>query len=450
MSGAPAHERIICRPCGAATLLLLPDPGLPMVRFLLAQAGGSVHDPVGQSGRLDLTFELLLRGTGTDDFAAFTNTLEGMGSSLDAQVGDAAASLRGIALSRHWPATWALATAAWQRPTLAAAALPQLLDEAVDAQVSSRDDDEAVAEHFLRRALYGAHPLGRAAGGEVADLRRLRRADLRACHGQLGAEGLLVALAGDIEVAAATAQVTAWVASLPPRSAPLPAVPALPALAGLRLWVVDKPGRSQVQLRLASQLCSGRDPEREAVWLGATAFGGTFTSPLTRAVRDERGWSYVAQADFDRRSPILAPLVLRSAPALGDAVNCLALELDLLAELAAGQLAPADLQLARDYLLGRYPFALASAADMMGAAAAEVLLGHDPAALLAAPARLAALDLDSIGAVMQRHLASQGQLGLLVGPAARLVPELQRRFPSAEVHVVDYQDGLDDGDKEDG
>jgi len=157
---------------------------------------------------------------------------------------------------------------------------------------------------------------------------------------------ILAGFSGDVTAAQARQLLEHVLATLPGDSSPdvgaipipAPRGPATQTARGLELWVVDKPDRSQVQLRVGQAALPGTHPDALALWLGTVAFGGMFTSPLVRAVRDERGWSYTAHAGFDRQSPFLSPLVLRSAPDAEHAIPCLELELDLYRELAQGSL----------------------------------------------------------------------------------------------------------------
>ena len=141
---------------------------------MLAQRGGAATDPAGQAGRCCLAYDLLLRGSAGGDHLAFSSAVEGLGSSIDAETGAGYAALQGLCLARNLEATWDLLLAARLQPSLEPAPLAQLVDESVDALVAGRDDDEAVAEHFLRQALYAGQALARAPEGTPAELQALR------------------------------------------------------------------------------------------------------------------------------------------------------------------------------------------------------------------------------------------------------------------------------------
>ena len=435
----PTIERRICH---GVSVLTLQDQSFPLVRFVLGFRRGAFYDPPGQTGVTRTMLDLLLRGTQSRARHAFNAALEELGSSIDTTVGAELAIVSGVCLKRFLPQTMALLQEALLSPAFDDEELERLNDESCDALIADRDDDDAVADYFLRRHLYVGHPMARCPIGEVPELESLTRDHVLAAYGELRAGDLVVGFAGALTAQEAEAGVAPLLAGLPVAPSAAPFHGTLPDVPGLRVVVVDKPDRTQVQLRLARLALDGRHPDTEGFWLGVTAFGGTFTSPLTRAVRDERGWSYVAHADFRRRGFFRAPMVLRSAPALADAINCLALELELYRDLAQGKLDVNVLTAARDYLLNRYPFDVATVFDVLGSAVGSELLGLPADDIFGLPGRLEALDLASIPTLMQRHLHADNILALLVAPATEFVPELQARLPHAQVNVVDFREGL--------
>jgi zinc protease len=133
---------------------------------------------------------------------------------------------------------------------------------------------------------------------------------------------------------------------------------------------------------------------------------------------------------------------LRTAPAIADAVSCLALELELYEKLSEGTLAVDTVAFAREYLLNRYPFDVATAADLLLPVLNDELLGQPLDDVFTIPRRLAALDVGSVPGVLARHLNPRDLVVVMVATASEVMPELEKRFPKAALEVVDYRDGL--------
>lgn len=428
---------------GGATLLTLEDHSLPTVRFVVALRHGSLTDPQGAAGALRLTLELMLRGTERCSREEFADELESLGSTLGTAPGTETAFLRGACLARYLPKTIALLGEALTQPAFADDELVGLRSESIELLRAERDDDETVAERFMRKAVYRGHPLERSPSGEVPELEGIDRALLAQVHAQrFCADELVFAFAGDVEPEAVQAMLEPVVRKLPKTRGPRVELPGPATVEGVSLLVVDKPERVQTQLRLATLLVDGRHPDVLPLWLGIVAFGGTFTSPFTREVREVRGWSYTAHADFQRRNLLRAPLVLRSVPSAADAVDCLALELDLYAGLARGEVPREALELARSYVLNRYPFEIATAADMLGSVVKSELLGLPADEIYELPSRIEALSFSEIPRVLERHVRADSLRIVLVGSAADLVPRLRARFESMHIDVVDFRAGL--------
>ena len=441
----PARPEALCAAQDGAEIMVQPDHSFPVVRFVVAHRRGAVDDPVGRAGRARLWLEMALRGTETRDRATFNRRLEQLGASVDTHVGHEAMRVRGICLAPTLPEVLAMVAEALLTPAWAAAEWDSLKSEAADLADLERDDDDSLADLFMRRVLYAGHPLGRPAGGDATSLARLRAADLQDAQRLWGRDGTVVALAGPVDLAQAQALAAPLSAGLPAGTAAAAATAApSAAAAGLRIVVVDRPDRTQVQMRVAQLACDAFHPDTDMLALAVMAFGGTFTSPLTQQIRDERGWSYFAHADFRRRSRHLAPVTLRCAPSLEDAVDCLALNLELFAALAEGSLPTRDhLEAARHYILGRYPFEIASAHGRLSLAVVQRLLGLPVADILAMPARWAAMDLDAVPAMLRRTLRADGATACLVASAEAMLPRLTKRFPAAQIEVVPYQAAIE-------
>jgi zinc protease len=425
-----------------ATLLVLPDPSLPVVRFMVCLRHGAVVDPAGQAGRCRVLLELLTRGTTAHSRVDWNAALERLGSQVGTSLGSDLGIFHGLCLRRHLGATLGLVGEALLHPAFAEHERHDLVTELCAQLDSERDDDEMLLELFWRRSLYRDHPLWRRPTGEPEQLQTLVQEHVRAGYqAHLAKEELLFAFAGDITAAEAAELVAPWLAALPPRSALPSNLPAPVGSPGLEIVVVDKPERTQAQLCVGRLALAGNHPDTYAFWLGATAFGGTFTSPFTREVRDARGWSYTAQAEYARRKPYRVPLVLRTAPAIEDAVDCLELELSMYRHLARGELEPSAIEFARSYLLNRYPLEVATSAELLLPAVRNDLLGLPPDELFRVPQVLEGLTPPLVQAALARHLDPESVLVVMVATASLVVDELQTRFPSAHLRVVDFRDG---------
>ena len=428
---------------GEATLLTLPEPSLPLVRFAFVLRHGSLVDPAGKAGCTRVMLELLMRGTQRQSRTDWNRALERLGSQISTSVASELTLVHGIALKRNLVATLDLVAEALLEPALDDEERGDLIGELVDYLHSERDSDDAIADVFWRRALYPGHPLWRRPAGEPNELVTITIADVcTAYKAQWRAADLIVGMSGDVTPDEAQEFMQPIVQRFAPGYPSSAVLPPPPEPEGLTILVVDKPERTQVQLNVGRSAASGSDPDAYAFWLGIVAFGGTFTSQFTREVRDVRGWSYTASADFGRRRPYPSPMVLHTAPAVQDAVACLELELKLYRDLAQGVLEPGAVDFARTYLLNRYPLEIATRVDLLLPAVRNELLGFAPDELFAVQDKLRRITGDEVTAALKHHLHPERIAVVMVATAAVLVPSLEKKFPDAKITVVDYRDGL--------
>jgi len=434
----------ICREeFAGGTIITIRDASLPVVRWVAAAPGGSSLDPLGKSGTLSMTMDLMLRGTQDKARETFSQHLEGLGSSLSALGGNELAMIRGLSLKRNLDETLGLMREVMLEPELSQAEFEILRDETIDDIVSIPDDDGGLCGVFWRRAIYGDHPLSRMPTGEIHELLNLELKDVQAMHADVFLSGrLLWVFSGDITPAESRAAVESIYSIQTPREyLQIPAQP-VPSRDTPHIVVVDKPERVQVQLRVGHMVVSGQHKDVDPLWLGSTAFGGTFTSPLTHEIREVRGWSYFAASEFRRQRRNPSPMVMHSAPAHGDLVDCLKLEWELFTGLADGELAHDDIERARQYILGRYPLSIATASDRMVPALYLELLGKPAHDIFALPRRIEKLEATVVGQAMNKHLDPSKLLVVMVATAKDVVDDLRTQFADATIEVRDYREGL--------
>ena len=245
-------------------------------------------------------------------------------------------------------------------PTLAADELAKLLRQTQAALITSRDDDGALASRGLRRKLFANHPHGKRLAGSIDSLDRIDVPAIRQHLGQFGSEGAILALGGDIDEATAQRFAEMLTQRLPAGTRrDYPAADPTPPT-GRHLLIVDKPGRTQSKVGIATLGSHAADPDHTALVVANTAFGGTFTSRLTREVRAKRGWSYGASSHLTH-SRIREAFGMWTAPAAADTASCIALELELLQTWHDEGITADELAFCQDCLRRSYAFEIDTA-----------------------------------------------------------------------------------------
>jgi zinc protease len=302
-----------------------------------------------------------------------------------------------------------------------------------------RDDDGTLVERYFQMQCAPGHAYGRTIIGTADSLARLDRAAAAGHHrGLWAADNLVVGVAGPITPARAAEVAGALEAAVTGREAIAP--PALPAPAsppGRRLFLIDKPQRTQCQLWIGHLAPAYGSDDFLALMPVEAAFGGMFSSRLMQEIRVKRGWSYGAGCRIYRsRAPHWFRISL--APTREVAVEALALTLELYERLAADGIAADEQDLAVRHLTGGMLFSQATPRQRMRQAVRHRLLGLAPDYPRQGGAALEALTLDDTRAAAARWLHPRDLCITLIATADDLVPHLEKAgFPPTKIIPYD-------------
>ena len=287
-----------------ATVLLMPRKDVPLIAANIAVRGGSLADAVGKEGTADLLGEMLSKGAGSRSALQFAQTVDGAGGSIGFGSAREAITANAQFLSKDSALMLSLLADALLRPTMQAAEFDKLRKRAIDGIANAKDSDpRQLIGIYSGGWLFRGHPYGRSAGGDETSLATISLADLQAYRQQqMGGDRLIIAIAGDFDAKAVTAQVKQAFGGWAKAAGTLPQVEAKSRESGRRVLLVDKPGATQTYFAMANVGSKHGDPAEAAQDLVQTAFGGRFTSMLNTELRVKSGLTYGARSAIERPS----------------------------------------------------------------------------------------------------------------------------------------------------
>ena len=391
----------------APTIIVEPSPDTPLVWFDIAIRGGAALDPSGVEGLHRHAALLARRGAGGRSRAELDDVLDSLGAALDISVSRDAVSLSGLALSRHLDAVIELAADVLAAPEFAPDEHARLLRETPQVLDEIRDDDSALATRWFDWLCCPGHPYGRTSLGTDTSLARIERDAAIACwRREVVAENLVIGLAGDIDQSSARRLVTRLTERLPPvRARELVLaldVPAAPA-PGRRVILVDKPDRTQAQLRLGHLAARYGGDDTAELAIAEAVLGGMFSSRLMQEIRVKRGWSYGAGCAL-RRSRLPHWFEIWMVAGIDVAGPAVALTLDLFADYAAHGPTDDEVDFARRYLVGAMPFHVATARQRMQLAVRDAVFDLPPGFTARLPEALSQIAAADVRAACRRQL----------------------------------------------
>jgi predicted Zn-dependent peptidase len=180
------------------------------------------------------------------------------------------------------------------RPTFPTDELEKLRKQVLTGlEVSSASPEYAVEKEFRHR-LYGLHPYSRTAVGEIEDVNALAVDDIKGWWGEYARPDMAVLIfAGDIEkeraVSLARKIFGEWKAE---GQKPEQKLPKLKQPSRTRIYLVDRPGSIQSQIRVGHLGIVRKDDGYFTSRIVSSYFGWAFNSRLNESIRVAKGLTY--------------------------------------------------------------------------------------------------------------------------------------------------------------
>lgn len=419
-------------------LLLMERHDVPLVAFRALVRGGALTDPAGQSGMSSLLANLLEKGAGQRDAYTFANAIASVGGSIAAYADTESIGISGSFLARDATLMVELLSDMLERPQLQREELATLRARQIEFIRAAKDSDlGSLAAIYGQAALFQNHLYGRPTVGSEADLATITHEDVRNHYRDyLGGDRLIVAVAGDFDTGRLAGQLKSALATWRKAQAPLPTVEA-PSPAAPRVLLIDAPGSVQSYFWLGSLGVAKGFPDRAALDVVNTLFGGRFTSMLNSKLRIESGLTYGAQSSFERFTQPGA-WQMSSFTQTETTAEAIDASLETLEALHVNALDPELLVSGRSYRLGQYPLAFETAAQWAAALADLEFYELDRSYIDGYGAALQAVTAQDARRMIDERFPLRKQLTMVViGNAAKIRDSLRRYGPLAEMRLSD-------------
>ncbi|MDP1955695.1 MAG: pitrilysin family protein [Polaromonas sp.] len=417
---------------GGARVYLIESPAIAMVDVQVDMDGGSRRVTADQAGLAGVTAALLSKGVAARNGAPALdeNALGEAWADLGAQFGVSAGSdrfsfslrsltepdllERAVQLAARQIAEPAFPDAVWQRDR------QRLL-----AQLKESYTRPAyLAARAFSEAVYRNHPYGHEVS--EATLGRIGVGDMRAFHARyISACNARVSIVGALTRAQADALVKGLLARLPTSDCaavpPLPPVPEVAALEAARLIRIPFDS-AQAHVLLGQPGYKRDDPDFFALTLGNYVLGGGgFVSRLTEEVREKRGLSYSVSSYFSPgRHAGAFTLGLQTRP--DQAAQATEVARQVLARFVADGPSEAELQAARDNLIGGFPLLIDSNRKLLGNLS-NIAWNDLPLDYLDSwTARIAKVSVADVRAAFARKLQPEKMVTVILGAAPNATP----------------------------
>ncbi|HTD81745.1 MAG TPA: pitrilysin family protein [Thermoplasmata archaeon] len=278
---------------GGGRVLFLRNPASPFVSFHGSLPAGVAAERPGEEGVSEFLSRLLLSGTESRSARAISEALEGHGATLEFHVAEDLLVFRGRTTRRAAGKALRIAADCLTHPVLPTKELERVRAEVLTDLARERDSTRERAERELFPLVFpGGHPYGRDAKGDEEAVKSIEPGGLLEFHARTyGREGLILALAGDVDASFIGSTVAHSLEGLTVAPPPDPAPPPGPARPGTAF--VDLPHKSQADIATGRQAIPRRHPDYYALDLANLLFGviGMY-GRLGQSVREDKGLAY--------------------------------------------------------------------------------------------------------------------------------------------------------------
>jgi zinc protease len=279
---------------------------VPVAQVNLVVLRGSADDPAGKFGIATLTASMLQEGAGSRSSLELADAIDFLGADLTTTAGiDSSAVRLHVPVARLADALPLMADVAL-RPTFPKEELDRLRQERLTAILQARDNPATIDATAFNRVLFGTtHRYGTSVNGTAATLKSFTVDDLRAFYAaafQPANSSLLVI--GDVTMEKALPMLESSFGGWKAVGAARPAatMPAVPEIAARTIYLVDKPGAPQSQIRIGWVGVPRSTPDYFPIQVMNTILGGSFAARLNMNLREKNGYTYGASSGFDMRA----------------------------------------------------------------------------------------------------------------------------------------------------
>lgn len=279
-------------------VVCVPNHEVPYVTAQLGLLAGTWCEP--KAGVASMALSMLTKGTTAKSEGDLAKELDTYAISLSGGAGADSSSVTAACVTDQIDHAIKLLAEVVLTPTFPAKEFEKLRTQVRTGLAISTNEAAYVADRELRQHLYGTHPYARTTTGETADVDALRSDDLAPWWTQFARPDMATLIfAGDIElphaVELAKASFSTWKAAGPK---PTVALPEIPKPEQTRIYLVDRPGSVQSQIRMAKVGMTRKDPRYPTASVVGSYFGGAFGSRLNETIRVKKGLTYGAGGGF--------------------------------------------------------------------------------------------------------------------------------------------------------
>jgi len=422
-------------------VLYVRQPELPVVSaVMVVRNAGTTEDPAALPGLASFTASMLDEGAGGRSALQIADALDLLGASLGTFANYDAAQVSLYVLKKNFAPALGILADVVMRPDFPGNEVQRVRDERITSLTRAKDEPAAIAANAFQALVYGPqHPYGRFATIEAA--RTLDRDRVAAFHhAAYRPENSTLILVGDVDAAAMQPQIEqafgGWRAtgSAPAMEGSL----AAPQIGATTIYLVDKPGAAQSEIRIGHPGVARNTPDYFALQVLNTMLGGAFSSRLNLNLRETHAWTYGARSGFSMRQGA-GPFTAQAAVVTAKTDSSIVEFFRELNRIRTEPIPGDELEKAKRYVSLGFPQQFETTQAVAGRLGELVTYGIDPSFFASYQAGIMGVTAADVKRVAEQYVRPGNAVVVIVGDRSQIEAGL-RAVNVAPVQVRDIAD----------
>ncbi|MGB6884398.1 MAG: pitrilysin family protein [Candidatus Acidiferrum sp.] len=420
----PPHEKVVLK--NGLTVLLMEKRGVPLIDVYAVIKTGAAADPAGEEGLASVTAALLRKGTKTRTARQFAGDFDYIGGSFETGAAADFTYISAEFMTKDLARGLELFSDAVLHPIFAQEEANKILAQSVDGVKAAKDDPQSVLGLYYQGYLFGSNPYGRPPDGDELSLKRIQRDSIiKFFEANYAPGNTILGIAGEFDAAEMRKQLEETLGTWPARTVANAAVAPVAPEKGKRLLLIDKPDATQTYFAIGNIGTAANDPDRVAIRVVNTIFGGRFTSELNEALRVESGYTYGAGSYFDSRKTS-GPFEIYSFTKNETTVPTIDLALKVLEKLHENGVTAEQLASAKSYIKGQYPPTIETSGQLARRIVLNEFYGLGDDEVNQLEARVDAVTPAIAKQIIEKHFPLDNLVFVLIGNASAIGPAVKK------------------------
>ncbi len=417
----------------------LEDDRLPLYQIVVYFADGALSDDPKQKGETQAMFGLIDKGTRRYDQKSIVENLEYYGAEYGGSVYHESSSYLVSGMVKDVIPTMKQICHLFRDATFPKKEIKKTASRLVSGLQNIKSNPQELISRVFREISLSGSPFSYPTGGKIKDIKKIKQAWLRNKLNYFNdTVQKRIYLSGPKQVLNIKNIITeecAWkgkttdfvrssIFELPKREAPA-------------IYLVNDPTANQAQVRIGRTLNKDEIKYPERLALASGFMGGGFTALLMKELRIKSGLTYSAysyasgQKDYGR-------LMAMSFTKIETISKLIEKMKETFEKAGANQFENEDLELARGYLMGSYPFGFERSGKFISKLLQQDHEGRAYQEIVDFPAMIAGIDRKQVAESIKSLYDWNKQVIVVLGPKS-IKQELEK---FGKVKVISYEDYL--------